>query len=215
MVEQRLYMSSPKQQAFVIKFLDTFNPTKPSVKLMEHLESIVLPKSGYLNVSTRGKKLIELELDALDYLAYRCKQCPEDIKLMAKVLYFITWYEELSTTGDDEDIITYEKLFREHFKTYKIDFDTIFNGSEENVNVIIGDEKVVPIAEPILDVSTKPVKSTDTIKPSNSFIKLRDIDKSENCANTHCTSKRRFPGLLSVNKDGYCENCHNSHLESF
>jgi hypothetical protein len=70
---------------------------------------------------------MELELDAVDYLAYRCKQCPADTVLNAKVLYFIKWYQELLENGDDLDMQLYEEEFREHFATYKIDFDAVFS----------------------------------------------------------------------------------------
>lgn len=202
-------MSSPKQQAFVMKYIDTFNPIRPSDILIKHLESITLPKSGYLNVSTRGKKLTELELDALDYLAYRCKQCPEDTKFIAKVLYFIKWYEELLENGDDTDMELYEQLFRENFSTYKIDFDAIFSGSEKDAKVIPENDQAMTIDEPTSEIDTKSVEAIVTKQYSNPFIEVRIIHKPEHCINTHCTNTRKFGGV-AVNAQGYCEICHSN-----
>jgi len=122
---------NPKARAFKLKFLDTFNPKEPSEKLMQHLQEVVLPKSGYLNVQDRGQKLLDLELDRIEYIAYRCEQCTAEQVLKSQLVYYIKWWEELELEGDTEDKINFETLFREDFKEYKIDFDSICTSSPE------------------------------------------------------------------------------------
>lgn len=132
--------SSPKERVFIKKYIDTFNPINPSKKLMEHLDTIILPKSSYLNKETRGKKLLELSLDKVEYLFGRCEHCTSDIKLIARVVYYIKWYSEEIDDWDNDDIKLYEAEFREDFKAYNIDYDIIFAkecDSEPKETVII------------------------------------------------------------------------------
>ena len=116
---------SLKENMFKRKFIDTFNPKEPSDKLMKHLDSIILPSSGYLSKTYHKSKLLDLEPDGIDYIAYRCKGCTSEVALMAKLVDYIQTWEEIDANGDDEDRYNYEQEFREEFKMYKINFEAI------------------------------------------------------------------------------------------
>lgn len=201
-------MISPKEKLFISKYIDTFNPITPSEKLMKYLATIKVPKAGYITNSMRGKQLLDLEDDAIDYLAHRCKQCTGDMKLMAKVLYYIKWYEELLEDGDGEDLEKYEELFREDFSGYAIDFGMIFNESKEDIKGIAEtNNEVALVDESNVEVDfVKPKVTEKSSRPSVEFKRLSGIDK---CTNTNCTSPKKFGGL-PVNAEGFCENCYNN-----
>ena len=116
---------SLKENMFKRKFIDTFNPKEPSEKLMKHLDSIVLPCSGYLTKAYREVKLLDLAPDAIDYIAYRCKQCPSELSLMAKIVNYIDTWKEIDEDGDNEDKYHYEQEFKDEFKLYKINLEAI------------------------------------------------------------------------------------------
>ena len=176
-------MSSPKERAFIKKYIDSFNPISPSQKLMLYLDTITLPKSGYLNTSTRGKKLIDLEQDQIEYLSNRCKQCPSDMKLVSKVLYYIKWYEELLESSDEEDKQLYEEIFREDFSSYNIDFNSIFNQeSDRGTNTSENSNSVDP------DVINDNVKTTaDNITESTAPTVVRKVPEKvcEHCGHRY------------------------------
>jgi len=76
-----------------------------------------LPKSNYLNTRIRGKLLVELEIDDLEYIGWTCKQCNELTKKQAKYLYFINLYPKISELEIDEemfDLIVSEDIGQEH-----------------------------------------------------------------------------------------------------
>lgn len=119
----RIKTMSPKERAYRKKYLAQFNPANPTSSLSEYINSINLPKSGYLNKTTRGKALSALTSDELDYIAYRCEQCPSDLKLVAQMQYFILWYkDEVSVSDDPEDIENYIDTFKEDFTETDISF---------------------------------------------------------------------------------------------
>lgn len=119
----RTKQMSPKERAHRKKYLAEFNPANPISSLSEYINSINLPKSGYLNKTTRGKALSALTSDELDYIAYRCEQCPSDLKLVAQMQYYILWYkDEVSVSDDPEDIKNYIDTFKEDFPDTDISF---------------------------------------------------------------------------------------------
>ncbi|MDY0122921.1 hypothetical protein [Sulfurimonas sp.] len=119
----RTKQMSPKERAYRKKYVAEFNPANPTSSLSEHINNFNLPKSGYLNKTTRGKALSALTSDELDYIAYRCEQCPSDLKLVAHMQYYILWYkDEVSVSDDPEDIKIYIDTFKEDFTDTDISF---------------------------------------------------------------------------------------------
>ena len=192
-------MSSPKERAFIKKYINTFNPINPAEKLMEHIDTIILPKSGYLNTSTRGKKLIDLELDQVEYLFNRCKQCTADIKLISKVLYYIMWYKEVVDTGDSEDRQNYEEEFREDFKGYDIDFDAIFTQPQEDI------EDNTEILTNTTDDNDVVITTTNSL---NAFIATGKLPHKEKCDSGFCKEKPSF-AKTQINSENICKDCFN------
>ena len=93
------------------------NLKDPNESFLVWLGTVILPKSNYLNKKIRGKNLLEIDFNALEYIAFTCKQCNKLLKKQALYLYFIKLYQNLSNHDLDED--EYDDLVEEYITNFK------------------------------------------------------------------------------------------------
>jgi len=88
------------------------NVKEPKESFLVWLGTIVLPKSNYLNKKIRGKNLLEVDFESLEYIAFKCKQCNDLLKKQAKFLYFIQMYQKLNELDIEEE--EFDELIEEY-----------------------------------------------------------------------------------------------------
>ena len=117
---------NPRSRRILKKFVieGKYNPYKPSKELVKELNEWALPSSGYIKKDIRGNSISRLEPDELAYVAFAMWRGLPEIKLIARMLYFINYatdeeitrqelYEDI-TDLDNEGFIP--KMFAEHLK---------------------------------------------------------------------------------------------------
>ena len=102
---------TPLMKAKEMKF-NNVNLKDPQEEFIIWLSKIKLPKSNYLNKKVRGNMLLNLDLNALEYIAFKCIQCNDLLKKQSKYLYFIKLYENLEEYELEE--YEYDELVKEY-----------------------------------------------------------------------------------------------------
>jgi len=109
-------MSTPSLRFKNMHFKNV-NVKDPSDKFMVWLGEVKLPKSNYLNKSTRGKQLLTLPIETVEYIGWSCKQCNPLLKRQAKYLYFIMLYPQISEHDISEE--EFDEVVAEELKIVK------------------------------------------------------------------------------------------------
>ena len=90
------------------------NLKDPKESFLIWLGEVKLPRSNYLNKKIRGKLLLNVKFENLEYIAFKCNGCSDLLKKQAKYLYFIQLYENLSEYDITED--EYDSLVEEYIE---------------------------------------------------------------------------------------------------
>jgi hypothetical protein len=104
-------MLTPLMKVKQMKF-NNVNVKDPSEDFLIWLSNVILPKSNYLSKKVRGKKLLEIDIDSLEYIAFKCKSCNDLLKKQAKYLYFIKLYENMAKYEIEE--YEFDELVKEY-----------------------------------------------------------------------------------------------------
>jgi len=117
---------SPKSRRILKKFIinGKYNPYNPSTEIIKEINEWALPNSGYIKKDIRGKFIHQLEPDELEYVAFSMWRGTSEIKLIARMLYFIRYSgdEEVSRQDLYEDITDLDnegfipKMFATHLE---------------------------------------------------------------------------------------------------
>lgn len=118
---------NPRARLFHKKYIAGYNPKSPSSELMDLIKNTTLPKSGYLNTSMRGKPIIDLTIDELEYIGFDLRNGQDKLKMMCKLYYFIKLFLALDTeriSEEDFDMLVKEE-FDEQNETKQVNIDGI------------------------------------------------------------------------------------------
>ena len=115
---------SPRSRRLLKKFVicGKYNPYNPSAEILKEINEWALPSSNYIKKDIKGKLIYTLEPDELYYVAFSMIRGLPEIKLIARMLYFIRYSadEEISEQDLYEDITDLDnegfipKMFAEH-----------------------------------------------------------------------------------------------------
>lgn len=95
-------------------YFKNINVKDPSDNFVAWLGSVKLPKANYLTKSIRGKLLVEIPSDNLQYIAYKCNGCSDLLKKQALYLDFINIWEDRVELELDES--EFDELVNEYIK---------------------------------------------------------------------------------------------------
>ena len=117
---------SPRSRRILKNFIirDKFNPYAPSAAVIKEISEWALPSSGYVKKDIRGQRICLLESDELEYVAFAMCRGTSEIKLIARMQYFIKYAidEEITKQELYEDITDLDKegfipsMFAEHLR---------------------------------------------------------------------------------------------------
>jgi len=117
---------SPRSRRILKKYVidAKYNPYTPSKEIRDELREWALPSSGYIKKDIRGKYIYQLEHDELEYVAFAMWRGKAEIKLIARMIYFINYANDEDITKENmyEDITDLDnegfipRMFAEHLK---------------------------------------------------------------------------------------------------
>ena len=117
---------NPRSRRILKRFVidGKYNPYNPSAEILKEINEWALPSSNYIKKDIKGKYIYTLEPDELCYVAFSMIRGLPEIKLIARMLYFIRYAtdEEISKKDLYEDITDLDnegfvpKMFASHLE---------------------------------------------------------------------------------------------------
>jgi len=138
------------------KFVIGFDPRKPTDELMEALALSKTNGTSRLNPATRNKRLIDLNIEQLEFLAFEYKNSSALQKVLSQLCWFVKANEQLEKLFITDDELN--GMFKEHF----------------GFGYLTDDAMV-----PIIEVATQPVENEPTITDVDDDFKIKKLDDDE------------------------------------
>ena len=80
---------TPRGRLVYNRFVKDFDPYNPKKELLDELKEWRTPKSGYISPAKRDIRLNDMDFETAEYIGYTARMGREDIRILARLRYFI------------------------------------------------------------------------------------------------------------------------------
>lgn len=148
------------------KFLNGFNPEAPTDEVIEAISKVSTNSTSRLNSGTRNKKLTDLTLEQLEFVAFEFKNSNKLHKLLSQIQFFIVLSQDLEARFLNRT--EFKELFKECFGfDYTMVETTVVEAIEEaeETDIQVKKQFIVKGDYPTVDGSAS--ATTDTVPANN------------------------------------------------
>ena len=102
-------IKTPKGRIFYNRYVKDFDPYNPKESLLKELREWKTPSSGYISPARRGIIMSQMDAETASYIGYEARMGLEEIRILAKIRYFILLASDEDVTKDEVIEMLYDK----------------------------------------------------------------------------------------------------------